>query len=243
MEKYQNTIKINPVKVTISLLIISLVVILLSFFGQREFQTGNPVSKFFLEMYKAEFYINKGENVSTYWNMFLLIIMSALATAIAVVKQATKAAYRSEWWILSVLFLFFAIDELSTIHQRLIKLLIEMPTMLDWQNYKWLYVVAGILVIALLVFLVRFYIHLDNKNKVLFPISLVLYIFGEYRGLLFGGFYAELHNPQHPMYLLITHAEEFIEYTGIILMIYMLFGYFSTHISEIEFLTQEPEKK
>lgn len=243
MEKPQHTIKINPAKVTISLFVVSLVIIILSFMGQRDFRVGSPVTKFFLEMYKTEFYVNNGENVATYWNMLLLIIMTGLAFTIAIVKYAQKDKHKYEWWILTAIFLYFATDELSTLHQKFIKLFINMPTMADAGHFKWLYVLATVIVILLLVFLTRFYIHLDHKNKILFPISLILYFLGEYRGEYFGGVYAQLHNAKNSLFMITTHIEEFVELTGIIIMIYILLTYFTSHISELQFIEQKSDKE
>lgn len=109
--------------------------------------------------------------------------------------------------------------------------------------YNWFYPVAAVIVILVLVFFIWFTLRLDMQKKYLFPISIVLYAMGAFRAELFSGRYAEMYGTTTTGHLYLTHVEEFVEYIGITLMIYLLFTYFSTLVSEIEFTSQELEPK
>lgn len=237
-----HVIKIDPIKSIIIFFSISLAIVIFSLLGQREYYTGNPTEKFFRELFTTEFFVNNSENIATYWNMLLLIIMSVSAFSIASVKRAQKSKYRNEWLGLGIIFSYFAMDELSGVTHRFATLLKNLPTMEGGFLYNWFYPVAAVIVILVLVFFIWFTLHLDMQKKYLFPISIVLYALGAFRAELFSGRYAEIYG-MTTTYLYLTHVEEFSEYIGITLMIHLLFTYFSTLVSEIEFTSQELEPK
>lgn len=101
--------------------------------------------------------------------------------------------------------------------------------------YNWLYPAAWGILLLLLVFFIWFQVQLDVRNKFLLPLSMVLYILGAYKTELFGSYYAELYGSTSAAYLYITHAQELAEYLGVILMIYLLLTYLTSHVSELEF--------
>jgi hypothetical protein len=240
MEKPQHTIRIQPLKTVVALLAISILILIFSLLGQRPYQTGNPTEKFFREMFTNEFFVNNGENIATYWNMFILIVMSALALEVAFVKRAQKARTRFEWAGLTIIFFYFAMDELAGVSHRFSGLLKKLPTMEGGFLYNWLYPLGAVIVILVVLFFIWFAIRLDASNKLLFPVSIILYTLGAFRAELFSGRYAEIYGANGPAYLYLTHVEEFAEYVGSILMIYLLLTYLATLVSEMEFLLQEP---
>jgi hypothetical protein len=242
MEKPRHIMKINPAKVVIPLLGVSLVMIIFSLGGQREYHVSNPTAKFFLDMFTKEFFVNSGTNIATYWNMLILIIVAALALVIAMVKQSRKDKHGYEWWLLGAVFFYFATDALAGITQKFSTLLKDLPNMQVGTYYNWFYPVAAVLIILIVVFFIRFYFHLDAPNRALFPISITLYVLGAFREELFSGYYAELYGNKSVTYMLMTHAEQLLEHVGVILMIYMLLTYIVAHYSEIEFTALEPEK-
>jgi len=239
MEKPNHIIKLQPLKIAIWLVIISFIIVVCSLIGQRPIYESDPTKKFFLDLFAKEFFVNSGENIATYWNMFMLIAMAVLAFVIAAIKSAQQEKNKSFWWILGVIFSCFAIDELSLISYKLINLLQKLPEMEGGFLYNWFYPATTTLLLLLFGFFIWFYIRLDAKNKVLFPISILFYTLGAFRNILISGQYASLHGNTNQTYLWMTHTEEFIEYIGIILMIYLLLTYVASHRLEIELVSKE----
>ena len=242
MDKPGHTIMIAPRRVALSLLGVSLVMLVFSLIGQREYQTGDPLEKFFFDMFTREFFVNGGANIATYWNMLILTIMTVLALLIAFAKSTQKAGSRSGWWFLGLVFLYFAIDEFCGINEKLGALLKDLPNMQVGTYYNWFYPVAAGLIVIISAFLVWFYLHLDAPNRNIFPISMSFYVLGAFRAELFSGYYAELHGKKNMTYLLLSHAEEFVELVGIILMIYLLLTYIAARYAEIDFIPEESKK-
>jgi hypothetical protein len=235
MEKPQHTLKINPLNTAIVLFVISVLILILSLLGQRPYGTGNPTEKFFRELFTTQFFINNGENIATYWNMLILIIASALIFVIARLRNAQKDQFAYSWYVLGILFVFFAVDTLARVSPRFAQLLRDLPTMEGGFLYNWLYPVTTIILLLVFLFFIWFYLHLEVQSKFLFPLAMLLYTLGAYKAELLSGYYARLYGTINNSYLLIAHVEELAEYAGVILIIYLLLTHLAAHVSELEF--------
>jgi hypothetical protein len=219
---------------------------LLSLWGQRYrffggFDIRGPIQEFFLDLFINIFFVNSEGNIPTYFNAVILLITSVIAFVIAAAKHAQQDKYRFEWSLLAFVFLYLSIDEAAVIHEQFSKLFKDMPDYGGLVHYKWLYAgVAAIIVLAIL--FIRFYLHLDKHNKIMFPLATVLYLFGAFGGEVFSGRYASAHGTKNIPYTLMTHGEEFLEHVGIALMIYTLLRYLFEHYSEINIVPKESSK-
>lgn len=241
----RHTIKIKPAKLVLWLLAVSVVLTVLSLIGQQQRFFGayriNPVQDYLLKMFIYQFFVNNEGNITTYWKAFLLIIIAALTFIIASAKFAQKDRYRYEWWLLGAVFSYLSVDETSIIHEKFSALLKSLPDLNGWAHYKWLYAGAAAVIFLTVVFL-RFYLHLDLRNKILFPVSMILYLLGAFGGELFSGHYAQYYGTKNIPYTLMTHGEEFGQHFGSIMMIYTLLTYIIARYSKIGFITRGSEK-
>lgn len=242
----RRVIQVKPAKIAFSLLSVSIVVMLLSLIGQRfrffgGYSISGPVQEFFLDSYIAEFFINNEGNIATFWNTALLLITSVIAFIIASAKFSQKNKYRFEWLLLGLVFLYLSMDEAAVIHEKFNALLKNLPDINGWAHYKWIYAGAAA-VLVLTVMFIRFYLHLDLRNKILFPLSMALYLFGAFAGELFSGHYAQQYGTKNVTYTLMTHGEELGEHIGIILMIFTLLTYLLANYSKITLAFAEESK-
>ncbi len=235
----RHTIRINPLKTAIFLLSISFIIMLLSLLGQRfrffgGYSITGPVQEYFLDTFIFEFFINNEGNIAVFWNTLLLLLTSLVAFVLASAKFSQGDKYRYEWLLLGLVFLYLSVDESSVIHEKFNVLLKNLPDVNGWAHYKWLYVGAPAVFVLTFLFL-RFYLHLDLRNKILFPVSMALYLFGAFGGELLSGHYAEANGTKNIPYMLITHGEELGEQIGIILMIFTLLTYLLAHYATVSF--------
>jgi hypothetical protein len=192
-------------------------------------------------MFIGQFFVNNEGNITTFWKAFLLIIIAGLTFIIASAKFSQKDKYRYEWWLLGAVFLYLSVDETSVIHEKFSALLKSLPDLNGWAHYKWLYA-GAVAIILLAIAFVRFYLHLDLRNKILFPVSVAIYLLGAAGGELFSGHYAQYYGTKNITYTLMTHGEEFGQHFGSILMIYTLLTYLVAHYSKIGFVAKSVEK-
>ncbi len=242
-----HTIRIKPLKIAFALLFVSFIIMLLSLLGQRfrffgGYSINGPVQEYFLDAFIFEFFINNEGNIATFWNTLLLLLTSGVAFALASAKFLQGNKYRFEWLLLGIVFLYLSMDESSVIHEKFSALLKNLPDINGWAHYKWLY--AGAAAVLVLTFLfIRFYLHLDLRNKILFPVSMALYLFGAFGGELLSGYYAQANGTKNIPYMLMTHGEELGEQIGIILMIFTLLTYLLSHYATIGFHVHATEGK
>jgi hypothetical protein len=241
------TIQIKPLKIALSLLSVSFIVMLLSLLGQRfrffgGYSINGPVQEYFLDAFIFEFFINNEGNVATFWNTLLLLLTSAVAFVLASAKFSEGNKYRFEWLLLGLVFFYLSMDEASVIHEKFSVLLKDLPDINGWAHYKWLYA-GGVAVLVLTFLFLRFYLHLDLRNKILFPVSMALYLFGAFGGELLSGYYAQANGTKNIPYMLMTHGEELGEQIGIILMIFTLLTYLLAQYATIGFRVHTPEGK
>lgn len=242
-----HTIRIKPLKIALWLLSVSFIVMLLSLLGQRfrffgGYSINGPVQEYFLDAFIFEFFINNEGNIATFWNTLLLLLTSAVTFVVTAAKFSQGNKYRFEWLLLGLVFFYLSMDESSVIHEKFSVLLKNMPDINGWAHYKWLYA-GGAAVLVLTFLFIRFYLHLDLRNKILFPVSMALYLFGAFGGELLSGYYAQANGTKNIPYMLMTHGEELGEQIGIILMIFTLLTYLLAHYDAIGFRVQTAEEK
>ena len=218
---------------------------ILSLIGQQDRFFGeyrvNPVQDYLLKIFIHQFFVNDEGNITTYWKALLLILSSVLTFVIASAKFAQKDRYRYDWWLLGAVFLYLSVDEASIIHEKFSALLKGLPDLNGWAHYRWLYA-GAVAVTSLAVVFIRFYLHLDIRNKVLFPLAAGIYLLGAAGGELFSGHYAQTYGTKNITYTLMTHGEEFGQHFGSIVMVYTLLTYLIAHYSQIAFASPGPEK-
>jgi hypothetical protein len=235
MEKSEHILKIQPFKITITLLVVSGIVLIFSLLGQRPYETGNPTVKFFRELFTTEFFVNNNENIATFWNVIILMVATTLIFVIASLKNAQRDRSRHGWHALGLIFAYFTVDAFAAISHRLANLLRKLPEMQGGFLYNWLYPLATVIILLIILLFIWFYLHLDAPNKFLFPISIILYTLGAYKSQLISAYYGSLYGTTTYTFLLISHMEEFAEYVGVILLIHLLLTYLAAHVSELEF--------
>lgn len=230
------TIHINPKKVLIFLLTLIAILVGLSIWGQRIRFFGvadirGPWHEFLMDQLMQNFYMDAEGNITTYTNALLLFIPSVLLLAISLWKNSVKDKFRFHWFGLSFIFFFLSIDEMTVLHESLIKPMRAIAGADGFFYFAW--VIPGMIAVALfgLVYLL-FFLHLDKKFKLLFFISLGMYIGGVIGGEMLSGYYAAALGLKNIKYATITSLEESIEMIGCSFIIYSLLEYIKHYLPE-----------
>ena len=236
------TIKLRPAQVLIVLLAITVLLVAFSIWGQylrfyQQYTDIRPWMEFGLDLLSHKFYLDAETNIPTWFNTILLLIISSLFAIIAVSKSAVKDKYRYHWSGLSILFLILSIDELAVLHETLIKPMRAWLGLGGWFYFTW--VVPGLVFIALVgLAYLGFFLHLDNKFKLLFFVSLLIYFSGAIGGEMFSGHLASTMGQRNFTYAVYVSLEESLELIGASLMIYSLLRYLGTYLPDVRLLTR-----
>lgn len=228
-----NHIRLNPSAVACALGAVAFPLILASIGGQlTKFLLGHdhvyglvPLS-----------YVDAEQNIPTLFSVLLLFCAALLLTVITALKKKEKDPDVSRWAILAFGFMFMAVDEAWSIHEKLITpvrgLLGDGPLGIFY--FAW--VVPGIAVVFVLTLsFLRFLLRLPAKTRFSFLVAATLFLGGTLGLELVGGRYAELHGLENLTYSMIATVEESLEMAGVIVFIYALLKYIADNYNEVRF--------
>jgi hypothetical protein len=214
-----------------ALLIIASLLIFASVAGQvMKYIFGRPTVYGLVHLFN----VNHEQNIPTLFSVILLLACAGLLGLISYFQHMQKVELSMYWAILSLGFIYMAIDEFTELHEKLSNHIT--PLIGDHSGgffqFSWV-IPALILVIFLGIFFLKFLLHLPKKTRVAFIIAGMVYLIGLIGIEMPGGYYAALHGGTNLTYSLITTLEESLEMLGLILFIRALIDYLSTHFSEI----------
>lgn len=187
----------------------------------------------FRDPFINEFNVDGEENFPTLYSALTLLFSSILLAIIAYDRKIKINRYASKWQLLSGIFLFISLDELTSLHENLVKPLRRYFNFSGFLHFGWVLPI-GILVVILAISFIKFLLHLPLKVRVLFIVAGAVYVFGALGMEIIGGKYANVYGQENFTYQIFTTLEEFLEMTGIIIFINALLYYMSIHnIKEI----------
>ena len=230
----ERTLIIQPRRVLFFLAGAEIILIILSLIGQylRLFPGSYSIHSLFQEKllrdFIALFDVNSESNMTSYYSVSMAIVSSFLLFVIASLKIAARDRYRFYWAALAGLLLYISMDDASVIHEKISKYMKGWSAMGGWFEYKW--VIAGIVVVGVLaIAFLRFWLHLDNKYKVLSLLSAGMFFGGAVGTEILSGRWAYSHGVKNFPYVLLNTFEQGLQYGGLILLIYSLLLYLKSY--------------
>lgn len=178
------------------------------------------------------FDFNRENNVPALFSACLLLLAACLLALIGAAHKRSQAPHLS-WCALATIFLFLAIDEISSIHERF-----DEPTQ-QWLNttgflyFAWV-IPYGIAVMLFVAVFWKFLFTLPRQTMYLFLISGGIYVTGALGFELLGGNHFYHWGGNNLTYALYYTSEEILEMIGMVLFIYTLISY---AISQFDSLT------
>ena len=223
----QKTIIIQPKTVSFILLLIIVGLVLANITGQvlqHEFGYNSSIIR------GLDF--DNERNIPAFFSTVLLLISASLLGSIAAVKRKEQDSYTRHWAMLSLIFVFLALDENVSLHERLIEPLRNALHTGGVFYYAWVIpAIFAVLCFAILYF--KFLFHLPKKSRLIFSIAAILYIGGAIGVEMIGGRHADLYGVSNFSYSMITTLEESFEMAGILLFIFGLLCYVESAFREI----------
>ncbi len=160
-------------------------------------------------------------NIPSFYSGFALFFSSLLFFCLSSLdkKQGRKCRY---WLGLAGVFLFLSLDETFVLHERL-------------GDYTEEYIKStGILEASGLLYF-RFIFRLPRKTTVLLILSAIIFLTGAAGFDMLGGREAELHGYYSITYTVLYTIEEFLEMSGVVLLIYTLLDYIEQRFGQLCF--------
>ncbi|PSO64243.1 MAG: hypothetical protein BRC38_11895 [Cyanobacteria bacterium QH_6_48_35] len=179
------------------------------------------------------FDLNQEGNIPTMYSALALLLCSVLLAIIAYVEKVARKPYVPYWGALSIIFLFFSLDEAIALHERAIN---PLNSFLDDGGFSYLswVIPAVIFVFLCLLAFGRFLNYLPGKTRRIFLVAGTLFVASSIGMKLVGLYYLNLYGQEDVSYAMIATVEEFIEMVSIVFFIYALLSYLSSHEKEVK---------
>lgn len=169
-------------------------------------------------------------NLPTLFSTLLLLSASMLLLCIGMHERRGNSPFATRWLLLATGFLFMAVDEAAMIHE-----LFDSPTRRlmgddasDAFLYAWV-VPYTLLVVALLVYFIKFLLHLPAGTRARFCIAGAIYVAGALGLEFLEGVQAGAHGEASAGYMVLNTIQELMEMSGTIIFIDALLGYIVDH--------------
>lgn len=224
-------VHISPRRTIKFLLLVVFSLILASLVGQFNvhFLPDYPLRDFFASLFD----VNGEVNIPALYSASALLLCSIFLTTIACAKKVAGDRYVRHWGALSIIFLYLSLEELISIHERMIEPLRTALSTSGFLYFAWVIPGAAFVLICLLAFL-QFLTHLSAKTRRLFLIAGTLFVGGALGMEMVGGYHWYHYGGQNTMYdILVVTIEEFLEMLGIVVFIYALLSYISSYMKGV----------
>lgn len=216
---------IDPGRVTGTLAAFAAMLVALSIVGQVIFfTTGHDTAMGFIPF----FHVGTELNLTTYFSALMLLGSGLLLGAIGWQEAKSGGDYARHWMALATLFVLLSVDEITTIHERLI---IPVRDLLDTTGilyFAWVIPYVLLVVIVGIVFL-RFLLALPRTTRRYFVAAAIVFVGGALGMELLGGLHYEEYGDQTPTYQTLIHIEESLEMAGVIVFIHGLLLHLASH--------------
>ena len=171
------------------------------------------------------FNVDRELNFPTWYSALTIAFCSLLLRIIAMGKKQQGDRYTKDWQLLSLIFIWLAIDEVLSIHEILIIPEVSEALKLPWFLHSMWVIPGTVFVVWFIKRYSRFVRHLPYQSRFHFFSAAAFYIGGALIMEMIGSYVAEARGQQNLVYALIATAEEAMEMTGIVIFVYGLLYY------------------
>jgi hypothetical protein len=217
------SIRLRPASVTGALASVFLVLLTVHVAGLvARFWLGYPADARWI----AFFDFDTEGNLPTWFSSILFIISAGLLAVLGAWKRAERDAFARHWKALAATFLFLALDEATSLHERLddVGLLKRALSAGGGLYHPWVAVYAALVVLAA-IFLFRFMGSLPRRTRTGFLVAAVLYVSGAVGMEMVGAAHDERSGREDLGYASIATFEETLEMAGALVFIFALLAY------------------
>jgi hypothetical protein len=213
-----------------AMLLVVLCLVLMSPFAHLASALPEPFYEFFSVLNKGGkspipnlLDLDSERSISTWFSSSTLLFCSVLLTVIASHHGQEDTRYGRRWKILAVIFLFMSLDEATSLHGMMSRLLSALDVG-GFLYYAW--VIPGTAFVLVFALSYRkFFLDLPSKSRRLFAIAGILYIGGALGMEMISGYQADLYGRATPIFVVMTTIEETSEMLGASIFAYALMSY------------------
>lgn len=194
--------------------------------------------------YVRLFYLGEEQSIPTWYSSFALLLCSVILAVIFLANRSAGGGYARHWGILSIIFLYLSVDEGSSVHEKMGRIVKVVFRALDVQpggflSSGWVVPATVLLLVFVLAYL-RFFLDLPARQKLLFFAAGAVYVGGALLLEVVAASYVSFFGGAQSMTAalnfgrtMIATTEELFEMSGVLILIYALLSYVRSHVPEI----------
>jgi hypothetical protein len=179
-----------------------------------------------LGLFTREFYLDEEANFPSVYSSLALLLAAGILYVIGRFEARVQSLYSRHWKILSGIFVYLSIDELTSIHEHANEL--RKAGLHGIFYYAWV-IPAAVLMVVFVAAFTKFLLHLDRKTRLRMMFSGGLFLLGAIGFEMLGSGIEERLGEEgvhlDPLYQFFMTTEESCEMTGIICFIHTLLRY------------------
>jgi len=232
-------ISISPRKTTQVLILVILCLTLASIAGQFIQHFAHHDYRLGTEPLVRLFNVDEEQNIPTWYASSTLLLCSVLLAAIAFAEKRTGGRYVLHWAVLSLIFLFLSLDEAALIHEIRSAPLRAAVRAGGFTHFTW--VIPGTILVFLFVLAyLRFFVNLPPKTRALCFIAGTIFVGGAIGMEMVQARHADLNGMQNATYAMLATVEEFLEMSGVAILVYALMSYLGSTVKEVRVRVGNP---
>jgi hypothetical protein len=227
-------LNIYPQKLIRAFVIIVIVLVIISLASQfYKFFLFDGNDRYIVNMFS----LDKEFNFPTWYQAISELICGLLLAIIFMAAKVKNDRFKYHWLGLSFIFLLIATDEMLVLHEQIISPLRRFLGTGGFLYMAWI-IPAIILGVVFIIAYYKFLRSLPSATRKRFIIAGLIFVMGAVGLEAVGGRILTVIGQNNLTYSLITHIEEILEMTGIVLFIYALLSYYQSKYPALTFVVK-----
>ena len=177
-------------------------------------------------------------NLASWFQSALLLLSSLLLLIIYKIKKDTKNKFYFHWFVLSVIPIFLSMDKIMSFHNVFIEIAKVVSEAQGLAHYILIIGITSLIYTFIVVYL-ALHDDMPKSTQIFLFIAFAIYLEGAIGIELIKQKFISLETYSHFAYYLLLSIREFLETSGVIVLIYALISYISNHIRDIQFLIED----
>lgn len=228
-----NRLRFNPAKIAA---VLATMVVLLVVANVTSYVLRNIRWELLFQRYFVAFNLDREHNIPTYFSALQMLLAAGLLGLIAAAKFQVRGRFARSWAVLAIIFVYLAIDEVMTLHERLAEPIGEAVQVSPLLNFfPWLIAAIPLVLVFAAVYM-RFLLHLPRKTLLLIALAGIMYVFGAIAFELMGGWYTLNFGVSKQVRFILYTFEETFEMLAIVMFVYALLDYMQSQAEIAEFV-------
>jgi hypothetical protein len=181
------------------------------------------------------FYGELHGNIPHWFKAMCMLVIAVILFCIYKIQIGERARFQRHWLSLSVIFLLMSIVQSTDIHNALSPCIRSALGVGGALHFAWV-IPAIVIVLALGLVYIPFFVHLPPKTRVLFVLAGLMYVVGAIAFEMATAYYMTRHGIENFGYAALSAVHEALKMAGLVVFIHAIMSYWRSKHQPISLL-------